>query len=528
MAPARLLLTLLALLVAALALMPLAGLLLGVRAGSGPLLPESTGFLDVVMRSDVAALAGNTLLLAVSVTLLSLSLGTALAVVEQRTRYPFGRILAILALMPLAIPSYLLAGTLREVLGPGGWIGSRLGLSVFTGVGPAILVLTLVCTPYVQILVGAALARMSVAEEEAARCLGAGPLRCFRSVVLPRLRPALALSGMLVVLYVLGDFGAVAVLDCRVLTWRMFQAYETQDLARAAVLGLASLVLLVPFLAFALAIQRRGAGGGVANPREASRVALRPLGAAGAWLLHLPLVGLGLLVPLLALAGWVRSGWAYGESFESVARPLQQTLGLASIGALIVLLLAVVPAWVSARRGGGLGFFLDQATYASGALPGILVATGTFLVALWLQRSTGKEGLYLALRTLGVLLFAGYTTRYLSQGFSGLKSAFLRLDPRLEENARVLGAGPWRRARRITLPAIAPGAAAGWLLLFLVLVKELPITLVLQPIGVQTLSFRIFDRYQEAFLHDAGLAGLVLVAAALTGQLATLRWRRHV
>ena len=77
------------------------------------------------------------------------------------------------------------------------------------------------------------------------------------------------------------------------------------------------------------------------------------------------------------------------------------------------------------------------------------------------------------------------------------------------------------------LPAVAPGAAAAYLLLFLQLVKDLPVTLMLQPIGVQTLSFRVFDRYQDAFLHDAGLAGLALVTVALSGQLATLRWRRH-
>ena len=521
-----------AVLVAGLALIPIAGLLLGLfgRAASpSPFLaPDSLTLAEQLGRSGAPALAAKTLFLALAVGGLALALGTALAWLEQRQKYPGGRLLSSLALLPLAIPSYLLAGTLREALGPGGSVGQPLGLPVFTGLGPAVLVLTLVCTPYVQVLVGAALARMSVAEEEAARNLGAGAWRCFHSVVLPRLRPALAGSGLLVVLYVVSDFGAVAVLDCPVLTWRIFQAYETQDLPRAVILGLSSLGLIVPFLVVGNLAQRGATVPDVANPRTAERRRPTSWGMAGAYALHLPVVVLGFVLPVLSLAGWVWRGWSHGEPFAGVGKPLLQTLALAGIGAVVVVLLAWMPSWVSARRGAGWGWFIDQSVYLAGALPGVLVATGLILAALSLQRAGGSDGIYLGLRQWGLLLFAGYGTRYLAQGFSGLKSTFLRLDPRQEESARSLGAGTWSRLSRVVLPSAAPGIAAAYLLLFLVLIKELPITLMLQPIGVQTLSFRVFDRYREAFLHDAGLAGAVLVIVALGGQLATLRWRRHV
>ena len=109
--------------------------------------------------------------------------------------------------------------------------------------------------------------------------------------------------------------------------------------------------------------------------------------------------------------------------------------------------------------------------------------------------------------------------RFLSEGYAALKPAFLSLDLRHEESAQTLGATPWRIFRRITLPAIKPGMKAAYLLLFIAIAKELPITLMLTPLGKQTLAYRIFDAQQEGVLSDAGLAALILLAMALCVQL---------
>ncbi|MFT4976034.1 MAG: ABC-type Fe3+ transport system permease subunit [Myxococcota bacterium] len=105
----------------------------------------------------------------------------------------------------------------------------------------------------------------------------------------------------------------------------------------------------------------------------------------------------------------------------------------------------------------------------------------------------------------------------------------LQLDPRQEESARVLGASRARWLAQIALPALAPGVAATGLLLFLAILKELPVTLLLGgAVGLRTLAFRVWDRYNEALWHDAGLAGLILFSMSLAVVVTTLRWRRHV
>ena len=116
--------------------------------------------------------------------------------------------------------------------------------------------------------------------------------------------------------------------------------------------------------------------------------------------------------------------------------------------------------------------------------------------------------------------------RFLSEGYAALKPAIVNLDLRQEESAKTLGASPKRIFQKITLPALKPGLQAAYLLLFIAIAKELPITLMLTPLGKQTLAYRIFDAQQEGVLPDAGLAALLLLGMALCVQLALLRWSK--
>lgn len=487
----------------------------------------------ILVDSRVPELFVHTLALAAVVCVVAVTAGTWLAWVEQRGRYPGRRALGVAGLLPLGVPSYVLAGALRETLGPGGTIGRPLGLGMFTGFWPAALALTLVTIPYAQLLVGSALARLPAAEEEAARTLGAAGWRCFRAVLLPRLRPALAFACLLTALYVVSDFGAVAMLDCPVLTWRLYLAVNHYRFDQALVLGLGVLAATVPLLVAVRALHGRAgrtvARGGVANPRPPRRRRLGPLALALTYGLHGAVVGLGVVLPVATLAGWVLDGVAHGGALEGIGRPLVETLGVALIGGVATVLVAWTPAWVAARAGRRVSWWIEQATYLTSALPGVLLAFGLLLAALMVSRWWGGGSLYGFLTGSGVLLVVGYCVRFLAEAFAGLKTAFLRLDPRQDETARVLGARSFRRFARVALPAVAPGAAVALVLVVMAVVKELPVTLLLGgATGLRTLSFRVFDRYQDAFLADAGAAGLALVALALATVVLTLRWRRHV
>lgn len=518
--------------VVGLVLLPLAGLLAGlIWPPRGGFATEPPTLARLALQSGALRLLGTTLALAGVVTVVVVPLGTWLAWVEQRTRYPGARLLGVLDLMPLAMPSYIVASTVRESFGPGGWIGAGLGLPIFTGFAPAALVLMLVTVPYVQLLVAAGLMRGSAAEEEAARCLGAGSWRAFSTVLLPRLRPSLAFAWLIAALYVISDFGAVAVLDCPVLTWRLYQAVNHQQLGNAVLLGAAVLCATVPLLVGARFVHGAiPALATVANPRPPARRPLVGLPLALTFVAHAFVIGIGVLLPVIALLGWVIEGVVHGESFASLWVPLRDTAAAALCGAALTLLLASLPAWVAARTSPRRAWWTEQGTYLTSALPGVLIGFGLMLAALYLSRGLGSGGaLYQALTGSGALLLLGYAMRFLAEGYGSLKAAVLQLDPRHEATARTLAVGRTRWLRRIVLPQVAPGAAAAFVLLLLALLKELPITLLLGgAMGLRTLAFRVYDRYQEAFLHDAGLSGLIMVALALAAVAGTLRWRRHV
>lgn len=480
----------------------------------------------------VLLLVGKTLALAGFVSFFSLILGTFLGILQGRASYPGRRLLSLLSLLPLAVPSYLLAAIVRESMAPQGALGEWLGTEgIFSGFWPAVFVLTLSCTPYVHLLVSSAMSTFAAGEDEAARSLGAPFWRRFTQLLIPRLRPTWAYSLVLIALYVVSDFGAVAVLDCEVLTWELYQARGAQD---AIVLGFAMMACVIPLLAVVRFLggnqaPERGLGQSRGETRIPLRRGMRGLAYGG----HAFLIGFGVVLPVVTLISWVWAGVANHVTFAPLTEPLVATALFTTVGAFVTLVVAFFPAWLVVRYASPkMGKFLENGTYFTSALPGILLAFGLLHLILGLRRSVpievGGTPVWDGLETVGVFLVLGYVMRFLAEGYAALKPSILALDLRQEESAKSLGASSWRRLTQVTLPLLFPGVAAAFLLLFVSIAKELPVTLMLTPTGVQTLAYRVFDAQQEASFPDVGVAGLILLVLAVSMQGILMRRRRHV
>lgn len=517
-----------------LTLLPLLGLIAGALEVDTDPFGVSTTWVDAIAQASVPRLFGRTLLLASVVVVGSICTGGWLAWFEQRGKIPCARWLGTVSLLPLALPSYLLAATLQTTLGPSGWIGGVIGLPHFDGFWAASVVLILATTPYVHLLTSAALARAPADEEDAARVLGAGNYRVFTRVTLPRVRPALAFSGLLTALYVFSDFGAVATLRCPVLTWRLYQAVELKRFGDAVALGLPLLIATMPLLLATRAIQDRTRSDNfhVANPRSPAPRPLSRSSMVATSVLYVFVIGLGVVVPVVSLIEWIARGVGGTASFMDTLPPTWDTVRLALFGGAATVILAGPPAWVAARGGPRRSLWVEQGVYMTSAFPGILLAFGLLLLALAGTRILATDNareIYAMLTASGILLIAGYATRFLAEAFGSLKTALLQLDSRQADSARLLGVSVWKRVFYVQFPAVKPGIAASFVICALAITKELPVTLLLSgPMGLRPLSVRIFDRYEDAFLADAGLSGALLTALSLTIVLLTLKWRRHV
>ena len=492
-----------------------------------PLTGQTPSLSSLMAGAQVGMLLARSILLAVCVAIGSVLCGGWLAWVEHRTQVP--RWWSLLTLLPLAMPSYLVAATARSAFSSGGWIGDVIGTTHVTGFGIAVAVLIAITAPLSQLIIGAALQRCSVVEEHAARTLGAGPAQVFKDVTLPRLRPAIGFSGLIALLYAISDFGAVAVLDVPVLTWRLYLAVESQNVAKAAVLGAATLAAIIPIFLAARWIRGVKLSAGAPNVKRPQREPLTRFQRMLTTTVLIGVIGLGALVPTVTLCLWVWDGLQRSLTFVSPWTALGDTMVAALIGALLTVLLAWLPAMAVTRRQrlGHSAGWMEDGVYLTSALPGVLLALGLMLATLTITKHLpgGSYGLIIG---SGVLLMVGYATRFVAEVFAPVRDALAAIDTRQIDSARVLGADVRRRFKTVILPSAAPGIAAAFVIGFNAIVKELPVTLLLGgATGLKTLSFRVWDRYSESLWHDAGLAGLLLVALALASAVFTMRWRQN-
>lgn len=481
----------LATLAAAVALLPIAYLFVrALERGPGVVL-------DVVWRERTVALLLRSLALGGAVTAVCLVLGIGLAYLTIRTDLPGRRAWTVIAVLPLAVPSYVASYV---------WVSFAPGLPSFAG---AVLVLSACSYPYVFLPVAAALRRADSSTQDVARSLGDGPWRAFARVTLRQVRHAAGAGGLLVMLYVLSDFGAVAIWRFDAFTRVIHASYRSSfDRTPAAVLGLL-LVLLT--IAITLAETRTRGRGEPARVGSGAAAPAAPV-PLGAWRVPACLAAAGVAVvslgvPAAGLLYWLARGSSAGTDVDVLAAAVATTLSVAVAGGIVTLALALPVGWLAARHHGRAAVrFIEHATYAGHALPGVVVALS--LVFLGVRYA---QPLYQ--RT--PMLVLAYVVLFLPLAVGAVRASVAQSSVRLEEVARSLGRPPRRVMREVTLPLAAPGVAAGALLVVLAAMKELPATLLLHPTGMDTLATRLWT-FTDAGAHAAAApyaAGLVLLAA---------------
>ncbi|WP_232839286.1 ABC transporter permease [Streptomyces triticisoli] len=451
---------------------------------------------DIVSDERTRDLLARSLGLTAVVVTASLLLGVSLAWLTVRTALPGARAWAILATLPLAVPSYVTAFA---------WLSAAPGLA---GFGGAALAMTLVSFPYVLLPVTAALRGLDPAQEEAARSLGHGSLRTFVRVTLPQLRPAAGGGALLVALYTLSDFGAVSLMRYDTFTRAIHTSYRASfDRTPAAAL---SVVLVVMTIALVAAEARtRGRAGHARTGKGTARPAV-PV-ALGRWrtpalLWCAAVAAVAVVFPLAVLGYWLAVGNSATWDLGGLARTAWATLGVAAAGAGLTTLLALPVGVIAARHRGRGARLLEQAAYAGHALPGITVALALVFFAV-----RYAYPLYQQIP----LLICAYAVLFLPVAVAATRAAVLQAPPVLDDVARSLGRRPWQVLREITVPLAAPGVAAGAALTFVVCMKELPATLLLRPTGMDTLATRLWTETGAGSFAAAApyAAALILLAA---------------
>ena len=497
------LLTVPALLVGAAMALPLA--YLAVRSMSAP-----SEAWELFFRVRTAEILWRSVLLVLVVTSGTLIVGVPLAWLTTRTDMPMRRLLSVLGALPLVIPTYVGAFLVISALGPRGLIQGMLEplgvtrLPEIYGLPGAVATLILLSYPYVYLTARAALLRMDPSLDESARLLGHGASSTLFRLTLPQLRPAMVSGSVLVALYTLSDFGAVSLMRYESFTWAIYQQYQAA-FARsiAAVLalglvGLATVVLLIESLARSgKRYYRTSSGSERPQPTVELRILRWP--AAGlAWSVVLAALGL----PIAVLMYWLVNGVSAGEPLLLLWRATWNAVSVSLMAAAVSAVLAVPVAAIAVRYGGPVATVLYRTSHTGYAMPGIVVALA--LVFFGVRLATPVY------QTIWLLVFA-YVILFLPAALGAVRSSLAQISPRLEESAGVLGRSHLHVMLSVTGPLMRSGLLMGGALVFLITMKELPATLILGPLGFETLATAVWSASEEAFFARAAAPALTLI-----------------
>ena len=444
---------------------------------------------DEIWQQRTIELVARSLFLAASVSLASVFISVPAAWLVTRGDIPFRSGWRVLLALPLAIPSYLAAFA---------WISWRPSMAGFIG---AFVVLTLVTYPYVFLPVCAALSRLNPAIEEIAVIHGRG--RSLQLILLAarQVRGSIATGALLVALYVLSDFGAVATMRYDAFTWVIYSSYRSGfNPSRSAILAIV-LVLIALVLLFGEKILRGqneshlSARSVDANPRH--RVSIKPVAIA----FLSTIIIFALAFPIWRVVTWV---YRYGseDSMADIATALWHSVFFSGLAALATIQLALPIGILAGRYPSRSTTLLEQSTYVTHALPGIVIAISMVFLGVRLL-----EPIYL--RT--PLLVIAYVALFLPVAVGSIRSAAEQIPDSLDEVSRSLGLSPWGIVRRVTLPLLAPGLLSAGALVMLAGMKELPATMLLRPTGSETLATRLWTYTSVSDYAGAGPYALAII-----------------
>jgi len=480
---------------------------------------------ELAIESRTTAVLVRSIALVAVVTGASIVLGVALALLTVQGDLPFSRFWTILCALPLAVPSYLGAFAFVSAFGPNGALADLLapvGISSLPsvyGFAGAAFVLTLYTYPYVFLTTRASLLSLDGTLVEAGQTLNSGRWEALKRVTIPQILPGIAAGSLLVALYTLADFGTPNIMRVEVFTQFIYAQYNAFARDYAAVLSLQ----LLGVTAVILAIESRiGADESGAYESGGNRGAVDL--DLGAWqypalLVPVAVFGLAILVPIGIFGMWLTQG---GPGYEAgqVAFAWEyawNSANLALLAAAASVVVALPIAMASARTDSRLAALADRASYVGYATPGIVLAIALLSFGLDLLPAlsdlTGVDVVGLFYKTIPMLVFA-YVVRFMPQAIGSIRTSTLQVDRELVEAAQTLGRSRLSAFRSVTLPLILPGVAAGAALVFLTTMKELPATLMLRPLGFDTLVTYIWTVQEAGFYGQAAVPALILVVVS--------------
>ena len=483
----------------------------------------------------------NTLRLVVGVAFGTLVVGIGSAWLVTAYEFPGRPVFDRLLMLPLAIPGFIMGFvyvSIFEFAGPVqtflrdqfNWSRGDYWFPDIASPSGLILVLTLVLYPYVYILSRSAFREQAANTLEAANVLGYDGWQAFRRVALPLARPQIAVGALLVTMESLTDYGTVSYFGYPTLSERIVVLWNT-SFDSAAATELAGIMVII---ALALLVGERTLRRQARYYQQGSygrRMSRKKLIGGRKWFASsvcFLLLGAAFILPMTQLAIWSVRRFreptitVLSEPFIEYTR---NTLLLGFTGACFTVIIALMVAYSNRRdsiKTVNRPRWISRLVTIGYAMPGAVIAIGVLNVVNPIDGAVTNFAVDLGWNGFGYLLTGtlislvyGYTVRFMVLGFESISASVDKVKPTMEAAARTMGAGSGRIFRKIHIPLVRTGIGAGAILVFVDIMKELPITLLLRPFGMDTLAVRAHLLSVEGFHESAAFPALMILLSGL-------------
>ncbi|MCC5882694.1 MAG: iron ABC transporter permease [Halomonas sp.] len=477
---------------------------------------------------------GNTLYLTVTVGIGTMLIGTGTAWLVVMCRFPGRRVFEWALLLPLAVPTYVIAYAYTDFLQYAGplqtwlreifeWGRGDYYFPNIRSLGGAATLITLVLYPYVYLLARAAFLEQSVCVLDVGRTLGRGPWNLFATVAVPLARPAIVGGVSLVLMETLNEFGAVQFFGVDTFTTGIYRTWFGLGEQVAAAQLAACLLLFV----IALVMLERWSRGKrqyfhtTNRYQQLPEYRLRGWRAAAAFTACALPVLIGFLIPsgLLTQMAITTGDALFGTRFLGFA---WNSLKLAVIASLIAVGLAVVLSYGVRLHDSPVTRVATRIASMGYAIPGSVIAVGILIPFAWLD-NTVNTWLHTHYGTIVGLIFSGtafiliyaYVVRFLAVSFNTVEASLGKVTPSMDAASRTLGQTPAGTLKRVHTPIMRGSLFAAGILVFVDIMKELPATIILRPFNFDTLAVRAYSLASDERLAEASTASLAIVVVGI-------------
>jgi iron(III) transport system permease protein len=517
------------LIIALVVVSPIAALAVIASEGSGDLWPQLIAYV-------LPQAAWNTAVLITGVGIVVSVIGISTAWLVSTARFAGRDLFDWALLLPLAIPTYIIAYAYLDILHPIGPVQSALR-NLFGLTDPralrfpdirsmwgVVLLLGFVLYPYVYLAARATFLMQTASALEVARTLGAGRFEIFFRVALPLARPAIVVGVTLALLEALNDIGATEFLGVRTLTVSIYSTW----LNRSSLPGAAQISLFMLAIVIALFLLERWArrhqrfAGSARRAHPLAPAELRGTKAFGAFLICATPVLIGFVAPFVYLASQASQKIAAAGFSTMLLLEVRNTMLFAALATAVAVLLGLVVAYAlridrskitpAASRFASIGYAIPGTVLAVGLLYPLAAFDNAIdaLFRQWFGISTG-----LLISGSGAALILAYTIRFLAISINGIEAGYAKIPLSIDHAARSLGETARGAMRRVHLPMLRPALGAAAILVFVDCMKELPATLMLRPFGIETLATHIYAEAVRGTYEDGSVAALLIVLVGL-------------